>query len=116
MENERKAFREIIEILSILPAEVVTLIPQELIQYFSDRMDREYECHFEYETLDLNQMLEETKDIFTALFITYWSTDEQCAKLLKYYQNQEKMNNMSHTSSFSTSDILKKIHDEKINH
>ncbi len=116
MNNEARAYREIFEILTIFPIDFVALIPMKILQFFCDHMDREYECHFEPQTFDLSKTLEETKAIFTALFIEYWATDEQSKQLLDYYHLEQLKLDTQKEKSFSTSDILKKLYEEKQNH
>ena len=78
------AYKEIYEILKIFPQELVSQIPQEIIDFFHNNMDTNYEYDISVDTFDGKTMLEETKAILTILFRDYWSTPTQKEKILSY--------------------------------
>ena len=78
------AYKEIYEILKIFPHELVSQIPQEIINFFHNNMDKSYEYNISVDTFDGQTMLEETKAILTILFRDYWATPVQRKKILNY--------------------------------
>lgn len=89
----KKAYTEVLEILSHLPEEEYYKIPKEKIDFYKDHMDKTY-------IFKINPQLELSKQaiskqanaILISLFIDYFATDKQ-KKILKnlLYQNQERL-------------------------
>lgn len=83
------AYKEIYEILKMLPKELVNAIPIKLIKFFYDNMDKNHKFNVTKESIEEN-MLEETKVILAILFRDYWATQEQKEKILNFQEQEYK--------------------------
>ena len=82
--NYKKAYKEIIEILKYVPKENVDKIPKEMLEMFEDEQDKEYT--FKVDTtkaFEEQELLEETKAIFSNIFRDYWANDYQKKKIIE---------------------------------
>ena len=84
MNNEySKAYTEVLEILSHIPKEDFSKVPNKKIEFYKRYMDKEYEYTID-ETLEFNQqsMSDITKAILANIFRDYWATEYQKEKIL----------------------------------
>ena len=81
--STQKAYVEVIELLKFFSAEQVKNIPMEKLKVFLKYRDENYNYKVDKTKSFFEQnMMPETKAIFTILFEDYWATDEQ-KKVLK---------------------------------
>lgn len=81
--STQKAYVEVIELLKFFSAEQVKNIPMEKLKVFLKYRDENYNYKVDKTKSFFEQnMMPETKAIFTILFKDYWATDEQ-RKVLK---------------------------------
>jgi len=73
-----KAYKEVVTILSYVPAEDLQKIPQEKVNFYIENMDKEYEYildeNIEFEEQDMSEI---TKAILANIFRDYWATPYQ---------------------------------------
>jgi len=73
-----KAYKEVVTILSYVPAEDLQKIPQEKVNFYIENMDKEYEYildeNIEFEEQDMSEI---TKAILANIFRDYWATQYQ---------------------------------------
>ncbi len=83
-DNYKKAYKEIIEILKYVPKENVDKIPKEMLEMFEDEQDKEYTFKVDTtKTFEEQELLEETKAIFSNIFRDYWANDYQKKKIIE---------------------------------
>lgn len=77
-DNYKKAYKEVVEILKFVSKENVDKIPKEMLDMFEEEQDKEY--NFKVDTtksFEEQELLEETKAIFSNIFRDYWANDYQ---------------------------------------
>ena len=76
--STQKAYVEVIELLKFFSAEQVKKIPETKLKVFLKYRDENYSYEIdETKSFFEQDMMPETKAIFTILFEDYWATDEQ---------------------------------------
>ena len=86
--STQKAYVEVIELLKFFSAEQVKNIPMEKLKVFLKYRDENYNYKVDKTKSFFEQdMMPETKAIFTILFEDYWATDEQ-RKALKQKETE----------------------------
>ena len=84
MENNYKiAYKEVIEILKYVPEEDVQKIPEEMLEMFKNKMDKDYVYELDLDkNFEEQNMLEETKAILANIFRDYWATEYQRERII----------------------------------
>lgn len=78
IDNYPKAYKEVIEILKYVPQESVEKIPDEMINMFKTKMDKNWNFIVDInKPFEEQELLEETKAIFANIFRDYWATPYQ---------------------------------------
>ena len=87
-----RAYTEVLEIISYFPQEEYSKIPSDIIEYYKNNMDKNYNFSINPEiSLEEQNISKEAFAIIVSLFRDYFATDKQketLKSLLK--QNQEK--------------------------
>lgn len=86
-----RAYKEIYEILSIFPDELVDKISSDKINYFYENMDKAYDYTITKETFNETPMLEETVAILAMLFRDYWATELQREKMYRFEKSAKEV-------------------------
>ena len=77
-DNYPKAYKEVMEILNFVPKESVDKIPQTMLDTFNAKMDNNYNFKVDInKSFEEQNLLEETKAIFSNIFRDYWAMPEQ---------------------------------------
>lgn len=88
-ESTRKAYAEVLELLKYFSIEQVKKIPKTKLKVFFKFRDESYSYKVDETKGFFEQdMMPETKAIFTILFEDYWATDEQ-KEILKQKEKEE---------------------------
>ena len=94
IDNYSKAYKEVLTILENVPEEEVKKIPENMIEVFKSKQDKNYIYEINVnKPFEEQEMLEETKAIFAIIFRDYWATPEQREKILakeKYDREKEE--------------------------
>lgn len=106
------AYKEIYEILKIFPSELVNKVPKDIIDFFYENMDNNYEYNISKETFDGQTMLEETAAILTILFRDYWSNQKQKEKLINFTKNAQSIIEKENREKYNPDNIFKKCNRE----
>ena len=102
-DNYAKAYKEVIEILKLVPKESVDKIPKDLINTYNSKMDTNYEFIIDInKSLSEQKLLAETKALLAVIYRDYWATPQEREKILA----KEK----------TESDLLEKAKMEKYNY
>lgn len=87
-----KAYKEILEIIKYFPQEEYVKIPKEIIEFYQENMDKDYEFKINPE-IDISKqnISPETNAIIVNLFLDYYANEEQKVKIKKILDlNQQK--------------------------
>lgn len=90
-DNYKKAYKEVVEILKFVSKENVDKIPKEMLDMFEEEQDKEY--NFKVDTtksFEEQELLEETKAIFSNIFRDYWANDYQ-RKVIIEKENMDRI-------------------------
>lgn len=89
--NYPKAYKEVVEILKLVPQESVNKIPQEMLEMFKVKMDKDYNFVLNQDkSIEEQELLEETQAILANIFYDYWADESQrdIIKKKEYYETQ----------------------------
>lgn len=105
----KKAYTEVLEILSHLPKEEYCKIPKEKINFYNENMDKDYIYKID-NTLELSKqnISKEANAILISLFRDYFATEKQ-KRILKNLlnKNQEKLEKEK-SNNYNANNIFKK--------
>lgn len=90
-DNYKKAYKEVVEILKFVSKENVDKISKEMLDMFEEEQDKEY--NFKVDTtksFEEQELLEETKAIFSNIFRDYWANDYQ-RKVIIEKENMDRI-------------------------
>lgn len=89
----KKAYTEVLEILSYFSEEEYSKIPEEKIEFYKENMDKEYSYKINPEVeLSEQEISKEANAILVSLFRDYFATESQKQTLNNLLnQNQEKL-------------------------
>lgn len=90
-DNYKKAYKEVVEILKFVSKENVDKIPKDMLDMFEEEQDKEY--NFKVDTtksFEEQELLEETKAIFSNIFRDYWANDYQ-RKVIIEKENMDRI-------------------------
>ena len=103
--NYPKAYREVFEILKFLPKSSVEKIPNDILEAFELNMDKEYEFSIDTEKkFEEQQLLDETKAIFSNIFRDYWALPYQ-KSIIEERENYERQKIEQHRIATSNESL-----------
>ena len=102
------AYKEIYEIMKLLPKELIDRIPKEKQDFFYNNMNKNYAFNITQETFNANNILEETKAILTILFRDYWATPEQKEKIFEFENEAKKRIEEKAQIKYNPNNLFKK--------
>lgn len=79
VENYPNAYKEVYEILKIVPQEDLYKIPKRFIEMIEKRMNKDYKFLID-ENMDFveeQELMLETRTILAYIFLNYWATEKQ---------------------------------------
>ena len=103
-----KAYREVYEIIKVLPKEDVEKIPNEIIEMYKEKMDKEYDF-----SIDINKEFEEynisdiTKALLYNLYVDYWTTQDQRNRIINRQNYEERLLEMKKREKYNPDDLFK---------
>lgn len=113
--NYYKAYKEVVEVLKFVPEEDIKKIPNEIIKLFNEKMDKDYIFTYdESKSFEEQELLIETKAIFSNIFRDYWATPEQRNKIIEKQNYDRKKAEMDKFKKYNPDDLFKKVNNEKI--
>ncbi|MGN1299233.1 MAG: hypothetical protein ACI4UE_04555 [Candidatus Scatovivens sp.] len=109
MNNNNKAYTEVLEIIKYLPKEEFEKIPKEKIEFYKQNRDKEYKFNFDIsKPLEEQNFLKETNAIIVTLFRDYFATEIQKEKLQKILLINEQKYQEDLRKKYNPDDIFKK--------
>ena len=109
MEERRKAYVEVLEVLKHMEPKYVAQIPEELMKFFWYHCDQNY--HFQIDPakpLDQNEFKEQTITILAMLNLNYWcETEEHRQELLQQYKENQRVYDEEIRKKYSPEDLFK---------
>lgn len=105
-----RAYSEVYQIIQLLDDDLRNKLPDEVVLFFKENRDLEYEPYFnKYEDLENQKVLNETINVLAFLKLKYWcTTDEE-----KIFLKQLEKNDVEQTDDYET--ILKQNYYQKYN-
>lgn len=105
-----RAYSEVYQIIQLLDNDLRSKLPDEVVLFFKENRDLEYEPYFnKYEDLENQKLLNETINVLAFLKLKYWcTTDEE-----KIFLKQLEENDVEQTDDYET--ILKQNYYQKYN-
>lgn len=105
-----RAYSEVYQIIQLLDDDLRNKLPDEVVLFFKENRDLEYEPYFnKYEDLENQKVLNETINVLAFLKLKYWcTTDEE-----KIFLKQLEENDVEQTDDYET--ILKQNYYQKYN-
>lgn len=105
-----RAYSEVYQIIQLLDNDLRSKLPDEIVLFFMENRDLEYEPYFnKYEDLENQKLLNETINVLAFLKLKYWcTTDEE-----KIFLKQLEENDVEQTDDYET--ILKQNYYQKYN-
>ena len=105
-----RAYSEVYQIIQLLDNDLRNKLPDEVVLFFMENRDLEYEPYFnKYEDLENQKLLNETINVLAFLKLKYWcTTDEE-----KIFLKQLEENDVEQTDDYET--ILKQNYYQKYN-
>ena len=81
--NYHKAYKEVLEVLKYMSKEDVKKVPKDMILTFETKQDKNHIFEIDVnQSIEEQNLLEETKDILANIFRDYWATPEQKEKII----------------------------------
>lgn len=107
--NYKRAYTEVVEILSHLSREEYDKIPKEKIDYYKENMDTEYVYHIDpQKTLNEQNISTEANAILVTLFRDYFATEVQKETLKKLLNKNQEVLEQEKKEKYSIDNIFKK--------
>ena len=105
-----RAYSEVYQIIQLLDNDLRSKLTDEIVLFFMENRDLEYEPYFnKYEDLENQKLLNETINVLAFLKLKYWcTTDEE-----KIFLKQLEENDVEQTDDYET--ILKQNYYQKYN-
>ncbi len=105
-----RAYSEVYQIIQLLDDDLRNKLPDEVVLFFKENRDLEYEPYFnKYEDLENQKLLNETINVLAFLKLKYWcTTDEE-----KIFLKQLEKNDVEQTDDYET--ILRQNYYQKYN-
>lgn len=103
-----RAYTEVLEIISYFPKEEYDKIPKEKIEFYKEKMDKDYKFTINPE-IDLAEqnVSKEASAIIVTIFRDYFSTEEQKKKLEELIKLSEKKTEREKREKYNPDDIFK---------
>ena len=109
IDNYPKAYKEVIEILKYVPQESVEKIPDEMINMFKTKMDKNWNFIVDInKPFEEQELLEETKAIFANIFRDYWATPYQKERIEAQEKYELDKIEEEKRKTYNPDDIFKK--------
>lgn len=111
VENYPSAFKEVYVILNSMSKEDVDKIPSDFMDMIKNNMDDEYEFEL-YDDISFEEqfLLQETKAILAHIFLNYWGTEEQNAKIKAKFE-QDLREEEESKGKYNPDELFKKKKD-----
>ncbi|MBO5412848.1 MAG: hypothetical protein J6A29_00820 [Clostridia bacterium] len=79
LENYPNAYKEVYEILKMVPHEDLAKIPKKFIEMVEERMNKDYNFFIDDNTdfVEEQELMLETRTILAYIFLNYWATEKQ---------------------------------------
>ena len=110
MTNDKyaKSYKEILEIIKYFPEEEYNKIPKEIIKYYKENMDSNYDFSIN-PNIDLSEqnISKETNAIIIMLFQDYFATEEQKLKIDKVLELNEKKAEVEKKKKYNSDELFK---------
>ena len=107
--NYAKACKEVSEILRYVSKDDFEKIPQEILNIFEEKMDKNYDFHYdENKEFEEQILLIETKAILANLFRDYWSTAKQREEIKELQSEQRKERELQKREKYNPDNLFKK--------
>ena len=116
VENYPNAYREVYEILKLVPKEDLNKIPAEFLQIVKKNMNKNYDfsINLDIDFVKEQEILYETKAILAYVYLNYWATeDEKRIIRAKFKKDIEEAENKKR--EIYGTDVFKKIKANSIN-
>ena len=115
IDNYQKAYKEVIEILKYVPQESVEKIPDEMINMFKTKMDKNWNFIVDInKPFEEQELLEETKAIFANIFRDYWATPYQKERIEAQEKYELDKIEEEKRKTYNPDDIFKKNKVQKL--
>ena len=113
--NYAKAYTEVLEILSYLPKEEYSKIPEEKIKYFKENMDKDYIYTINPEIdLSVQYISNEANAILVSLFRAYFASENQKIKLINLLNKNQEKENEAKREKYNPDNMFNKKNTENI--
>lgn len=107
-DNYPKAYKEVIEILKYLPQESVNKIPNNMLEMFETKMDKEYFFTVDIDkTFEEQTLMKETESILANIFRDYWATQYQKERILAKENYDRQKAEEEKAKKYNSNDIFK---------
>lgn len=109
MEDNSKAYKEVMEILKFVPQDSVNKIPKTMLEVFKAKMDKDWKF-----TVNINKsfeeqdLLDETKAIFANIFRDYWATPYQKERIMAKEKYDRQKIEKEKLEKYNPNDLFKK--------
>lgn len=79
LENYPNAYKEVYEILKMVPHEDLEKIPKKFIEMVEERMNKDYKFFIDdnIDFVEEQELMLETRTILAYIFLNYWATEKQ---------------------------------------
>lgn len=113
-ERYKKAYVEVLEIISYFSEEEYNKIPKEKIEFYEANKDNSYNFKFDPEK-DLNEqnVSKEAKAIIVNLFKDYFATEDQKEKLKQILKNNEDKANKEKKQKYNADKLFNNKNQDK---
>ena len=106
-DNYAKAYKEVIEILKLVPKESVDKIPKDLINTYTSKMDKNYEFIIDInKSLAEQKLLAETKALLAIIYRDYWATPQEREKILAKEKNESDLIEKAKMEKYNYNDMF----------
>ena len=113
-DNYAKAYREVYEILMIVPVESLKKIPDDIIETLKVKRDLEYDFSIDItKSLEEQDLLRETKAILANLYRDYWATPTEKQKIIEKEKHDRIIIENKKREKYNPDDIFKKKDESK---
>lgn len=103
-----KAYKEVYEIVKHLSEEDFNKIPKEIIKTLHSNMDKDYEFYINFEDLQNQETLNETKLLLAIIFRDYLATEKQKEKIMEKERYDEQVYQEEMRKKYNPENFFKK--------
>ena len=106
-DNYPKAYKEVYEILKLVPKEEVVKIPQDVLKTIEYNMDKTYDYKIQ-ENIEFEEqpMMIETKAILAVIYRDYWAGEEEKARIIEKQKYDIKITEEKKKDKYNSEDIF----------